>query len=198
MGCGTHLTLSRFFELYYAPLLCWLSKLFILTGFYLLNFFGTYRKTITNIVALIMLLLTAKALTDEVIYSGWSIGSTHMLGYDYEIIHGSNATQYSAGLVELALSGAITWKKFRPRTRSRIYYGAGPWLIMVITPEESGILVTARAVAGREWDLSKDSKWGLELSVNIPLHVQSLWGPKRHLSGIHVFPLPGIFYRRMF
>jgi hypothetical protein len=159
---------------------------------------GLYRKYVVPFYAFVFLQFTGVVMADELAYSGWSIGSTHLVGYDYEIVRDDHSTQYSLGLFELAPTAAITWKRFHVRNGSRFYYGAGPWLVMAITPDEGGVLAAARAVTGMEWDLSRNTKWGIELSINLPLYVQSLWGPERTLNQISAFPFPGVFYRKSF
>lgn len=110
-----------------------------------MNAHGHYSKYIAKWIALLVLPFAGNVAADEKVYSGYSIGSTHIVGYDYEVVRDGLATQYSLGLFELAPSGSITWKRFHTRDGPRIYYGAGPWLVMAILPMK---VAAARAVAG--------------------------------------------------
>lgn len=153
---------------------------------------------LTKLLALLVLALAGNVSAEERVYTGDSIGSTHTVGYDYEVVKDEHSTQYSIGLFGLAPTGTITWKRFYSRNGSRFYYGAGPWMIVAITSDEAGMLAAARAVAGMEWDLPDNAKWGIELSINLPLYVKTFWGPERSVDQLSAFPLPGIFYRKSF
>ncbi len=126
---------------------------------------------------------------------GVSLGSTHFIGVDYETRTADRAVQYSVGLVELAGSGALTYKKYRRLGSKTLFYGGGYWGVLAVTKNEAGLLSLARATAGIEWKVKNKATMGVELAANIPVYLLSLWGPERTINTYLVFPTPGLYYR---
>jgi hypothetical protein len=137
-----------------------------------------------------------RALRDDRIRIGLSLGGTGLIGLIGEYQHGDWSGELTVGTISFRdVAVAIAGKHYFGDGKLRPAVGLGFWSLSAWTDDGSGSVFLLRAPVALDWSMSDHHAAGFEVGLNRALTVDRLDPLDDTPARSSIVPLPGAYYR---